>query len=108
MRACSAYNPYKLHYKYMELGVTSPPISDSYWDPDNRIGISDDVFVVPEWRGRGLAKFLVNAALDYLRRQGITQARLEVLIENAPAMRIYQATGHEIVNEETILGLDIG
>ncbi len=79
----------------------------SYWNPEDRIGISDDVFVAPDWRGRGLARFLVNAGLEHLRGRGIMQARLEVLKHNTPAVRVYLATGHEIVNEEILLGLDI-
>lgn len=76
----------------------------SYWDPDDKIGITDDVFVLPEWRGRGLARYLVNAGLAYQREHGLEHARLEVLASNPPALHVYQATGHMIVNEEWLLG----
>ncbi|MBN2391530.1 MAG: GNAT family N-acetyltransferase, partial [Anaerolineae bacterium] len=79
----------------------------SYWNPDDRIGITDDVFVLPEWRGRGIAKYLVNAGLAYLRAHGLEHARLEVLTSNPPAVSVYKATGHTIVNEEWLLGLYI-
>ena len=76
----------------------------SYWDPDNRIGVTDDVFVLPEWRGRGIAKYLVNAGLAYQREHGLERAALEVRASNPPALRVYRATGHVIVNEEWLLG----
>ena len=76
----------------------------SYWDPATRNGVTDDVFVLPEWRGRGLAKYLVNAGLAYQREHGIVQATLEVLAGNPPALRVYRANGYIIVNEEVLLG----
>jgi GNAT superfamily N-acetyltransferase len=79
----------------------------AYWDPDDRIGITDDVFVLPEWRGRGLARYLVNAGLAYQRAHGLERARLEVRASNPPAVAVYKATGYTIVNEEWLLGLYI-
>jgi GNAT superfamily N-acetyltransferase len=79
----------------------------SYWDPDEKIGITDDVFVLPEWRGRGLARYLVNAGLVYQRDHGLERARLEVHANNPPAVAVYQATGYTSVNEEWLLGLYI-
>lgn len=79
----------------------------AYGDPDNRIGVTDDVFVLPEWRGRGIAKYLVNAGLAYQSNHGLERARLEVRASNPPAVAVYKATGHTIVNEEWLLGLYI-
>lgn len=79
----------------------------SYWDPEDKIGITDDVFVLPEWRGRGLARYLVNAGLAYQRAHDLECARLEVLASNPPAIAVYKATGHIIANEEWLLGLYI-
>jgi len=79
----------------------------SYWDPDEKIGITDDVFVLPEWRGRGLARYLVNAGLAYQHTHGLEYARLEVHANNPPAIAVYKATGYTIVNEEWLLGLYI-
>jgi GNAT superfamily N-acetyltransferase len=79
----------------------------SYWDPDDRIGVTDDVFVLLEWRGRGIAKYLVNAGLAYQRAHGLERACLEVRASNPPAVSVYKATGHTIVNEEWLLGLYI-
>ncbi len=76
----------------------------SYWNPDDKIGVTDDVFVLPEWRGRGLARYLVNAGLAYLREHGLERAALEVRASNPPALRVYEATGHVRVNEEWLLG----
>lgn len=77
----------------------------SYWDPDDKIGITDDVFVLPEWRGRGLARYLVNAGLAYQNAHGLERARLEVRANNPAAVAVYKATGNAIENEEWLLGL---
>lgn len=79
----------------------------AYWDPEDRTGVTDDVFVLPEWRGCGIARYLVNAGLAYQQVHGLERARLEVRANNPPAVSVYQATGHRIVNEEWLLGLYI-
>lgn len=76
----------------------------SYWDPETRHGITDDVFVLPEWRGRGLAKAVVSVGLTYQCEHGVAQAALEVLANNPPALNVYQANGYTIVNEEVLVG----
>ncbi len=77
----------------------------AYPNEANTWGVTDDVFVLPEWRGRGLAKYLVNEGLRYLQEIGLEQSVLEVLVSNAPALHVYQVTGHTIINEEVFLGL---
>jgi GNAT superfamily N-acetyltransferase len=76
----------------------------AYWEDANPWGITDDVFVLPEWRRRGIARFLVNEGLRYFWANGLAAARLEVKRGNAPAVALYRATGHTIINEEVLLG----
>lgn len=52
--------------------------------------------VVPEHRGKGLTKQLYKFLLPKLKQGGVEQCLLEVLQENAPALKSYQSIGFEI------------
>lgn len=75
-----------------------------YVDPSQGIGITDDVFVLPEWRGRGVARWLVAEGLRWFREQNVAQVRLEVRRTNPAAQAVYRSVGFEQVNEEVLLG----
>ncbi|MGW2602103.1 N-acetyltransferase family protein [Streptomyces klenkii] len=51
----------------------------------------DDVF-----RGHGLGRALVRAAMEEARRQGATRITLRVLSHNAPARSLYEAEGFAV------------
>jgi ribosomal protein S18 acetylase RimI-like enzyme len=78
-----------------------------YVGEDKAFGLIDDVFVLPAWRGQGVAKSLIGQGLAYLRAQGVADVRLEVKASNGPAVVVYQAMGYRIVNEEVLLGMFI-
>jgi len=65
----------------------------------------EDLFVLPEWRGRGLGR----ALLGYVARIAVTRrcGRLEwsVLDRNEPAIRFYRALGASPMDEWTIYRL---
>jgi ribosomal-protein-alanine N-acetyltransferase len=47
----------------------------------------------PEWRGRGLASYLLTEVVAAARREGAMQATLEVRESNLPARRLYERFG---------------
>lgn len=49
--------------------------------------------VVPEARGAGHGRAAMEAVLAEARNAGVTQVDLEVLVQNAPAIRVYEALG---------------
>ncbi len=49
--------------------------------------------VVPEARGAGHGRAVMEAVLAEARGAGVTQVDLEVLVQNSPAFRIYEALG---------------
>ena len=51
------------------------------------------VGVLPEFRGRGIARTLVQATLDMMRERGATSARLGVIDGNTPAQTLYSSLG---------------
>ena len=78
----------------------------AYWY-GNKYGITEDIFVIPEWRGQGIAKYLICEGLQYLARNGIEQAGLEVKESNVPACQLYSSLGYEIHSREEQWELEI-
>lgn len=83
-------------------GIT---VSRSKEETQNQVGLIEDVFVLPSWRRRGIAKYLISKGLLYLRDNGITEARLEVLAQNEAALKLYKGMGYKVLNKELILGV---
>jgi GNAT superfamily N-acetyltransferase len=67
-------------------------------------GLTDDVFVLPAWRGRGIARFLIGEGLKFFQERTISDVRLEVKQSNHPAVGVYSSMGYETINEEVFLG----
>ncbi len=53
------------------------------------------LFVLPQWRGAGVARRLIRAALAWSQRQGASHAALEMAVPNVPARRLYSSFGFE-------------
>ena len=64
------------------------------------------VAVVPELRGTGLGKRLVEAAAGEARARGVKRLWLEVLVQNKPAIRLYERLGYGRVRELEVWALD--
>lgn len=60
-----------------------------------RDGFIDDLYLVPEARGRGWGRRLLDFACSQARRLGIRTLHLEVEPDNDRATRIYRAAGFE-------------
>jgi len=55
--------------------------------------------LLPECRGRGLGKQLLNFALMRLKELGVKRIELAADVQNVPAMRLYTSAGFKIVKE---------
>lgn len=55
--------------------------------------------IIPEYRGRGLGKQLIGAALDVYREKGAEAALLEALSENEPAIKLYAKMGYRWIGD---------
>ena len=64
-----------------------------------------NVAVRPAWRRRGIARQLVRAALEEVRRQGGGAVALQVRADNLPALRLYQSFGFQQIAAVTELRL---
>jgi ribosomal-protein-alanine N-acetyltransferase len=58
-----------------------------------------DLAVGPEQRRRGLARWLLEYALDRARRGGAQRAFLEVRRGNEPALALYRSLGFRVLDE---------
>jgi ribosomal protein S18 acetylase RimI-like enzyme len=75
-----------------------------YWDEQKGYGVTDDVMVLPNWRGQNIAKNLIGEGLRYFRAQGIPEVWLEVKVSNVPAVSVYTSMGYSVINQESMLG----
>lgn len=64
------------------------------------------VAVVPEQRRTGLGRRLMEAAAAEARARGVKRLWLEVLVQNAPAIGLYEQLGYGRVRELEVLALD--
>jgi GNAT superfamily N-acetyltransferase len=68
-----------------------------------RTGITDSIFTLPDWRGKGIGKNLINEALRFFHENGIKQACLEVSSLNDKAFNLYTRMGYKVVGEKIIM-----
>jgi GNAT superfamily N-acetyltransferase len=59
--------------------------------------------VVPNFRGRGVAKQLMLELFSRARKRGVTKIRLEVLTKNTSAIRLYERVGLKVTRDLLIL-----
>ncbi|OAB45294.1 acetyltransferase [Paenibacillus glacialis] len=63
-------------------------------------GVIEDVFVREPWRNRGIAKYMLIQALNYLKGNGLESAELMVLTTNNSALSLYGSVGFNMIKEE--------
>ncbi|MGV0603757.1 GNAT family N-acetyltransferase [Mycolicibacterium sp. XJ1904] len=59
------------------------------------------LWLEPAARGRGLARQLVAAALDWARTSNVHTVRLRVGIDNAAARQVYESIGFTVAGDQT-------
>ncbi|MCH7620395.1 MAG: GNAT family N-acetyltransferase [Chloroflexi bacterium] len=72
-------------------GADDEPISSRLLDCPNL----EDLFVMPEFRSRGIGSMLLGAAITAAREAGYTQLGLGVAVDNPGAMRLYERKGFQ-------------
>ncbi len=60
---------------------------------DSNVGYINLLYVIPEWRGSGIASLIKDYASAFLQRQGFKSARLSVTAQNHRAIRFYLKKG---------------
>ncbi len=59
----------------------------------------EDLFVLPEYRGRGLGRALLTAVADEARARGCARLQWDVLAWNEPALGFYRQLGAELLQD---------
>ena len=71
--------------------------SASVWDMGEERGATENIFVLPAFRKKGLATALIETAWNELRSRGKKVATLSVMGTNLPALALYQRIGYKLV-----------
>jgi ribosomal protein S18 acetylase RimI-like enzyme len=85
----------------------------AYWDATENarsgrsFGYTEEVFVMPQWRGRGLGRCLLGGALRHLRAHGLGEAELQVSAVNDSALGLYRGLGYQVAGETWHLGREV-
>ena len=64
------------------------------------------MYVLPEYRGRGINKQIINALKNWAASQNITEFRLEVYYDNVSAIKAYEKIGFSRYSLEMRFNLD--
>lgn len=59
----------------------------------SRIGVMNDLFVIPRARGLGVGEALIEACLGLCRERGASSLGWQTARENLPAQRLYERVG---------------
>jgi GNAT superfamily N-acetyltransferase len=63
------------------------------------------MYVLPQHRGKGVNKLIIDALKDWSVKQGVSEFRLQVYFENAPAIKAYEKVGFNSHMIEMRMGL---
>lgn len=69
-------------------------------DLQGAYGSIDQVYLKPSYRRQGFGEMLMQAADDYIKKQGLKTARLYVTRDNDDAVRLYERVGFEVTRYE--------
>lgn len=77
------------------------------WGLDEGRSATENIFVLHEWRRKGIAKAVIIEALKFLKSKGKTEATLGVFGENQKAIALYRALGYKMLFINIEFGLDL-
>ena len=68
---------------------------------------TENIFVLPDWRRKGVAKAFITEALNYLKKNGKTMATLCTDGDNKPAINLYKSLGYRMCFVNIEFGYDV-
>jgi GNAT superfamily N-acetyltransferase len=87
------------HDRQIIGGITVYRNENRNSESGEKTGITDDVFVVDEWRRKGICSYLIWEGLEYFKAQGLKVAQIEVNSANKRALHLYEQQGYSIMDE---------
>lgn len=77
------------------------------WGLGEERSATENIFVLPDWRRKGIAKALITEALTFLKEKGKSQATLGVFGDNRKAISLYQSLGYRMFYTIIEFGYDL-
>jgi ribosomal protein S18 acetylase RimI-like enzyme len=84
-----------------------------YWDETisqmtgKKVGLTEYIFVRASRRRRGIAAYLIQQGLGYLKEHGREAACLEVRATNQHALDLYHRLGYRVIDENRFYVLEL-
>jgi ribosomal protein S18 acetylase RimI-like enzyme len=80
-------------------GVNVYSIPDESAAAEIPFGYTEDIFVLPEYRGKGAAHAMIAEGMRFLKERGFSEARLAVRAKNEQALPLYRGLGYAVHSE---------
>ncbi|QAA33131.1 GNAT family N-acetyltransferase [Clostridium manihotivorum] len=64
------------------------------------VGYIETLYVLPEARGKGISKYIMNYIFDYFISKGLYKSRLEVWQLNKKAVKLYEGFGYKEIKKK--------
>ncbi len=77
------------------------------WMITDERSATENIFVIPEWRKKGVAKLVITEALKFLKNRGKNIATLSVFGDNKPAIALYKSLGYKMYFTNIEFGFDL-
>ncbi len=77
------------------------------WMITDERSATENIFVIPEWRKKGVAKLVITEALKFLKNKGKKIATLCVFGDNKPAIALYKSLGYKMYFTNIEFGFDL-
>jgi ribosomal protein S18 acetylase RimI-like enzyme len=77
------------------------------WGITDERSATENIFVIPEWRRKGVAKLVITDALKFLKNKGKKIATLCVFGDNKPAIALYKSLGYKMYFTNIEYGFDV-
>lgn len=68
----------------------------SVWNISNERAVTENIFVVPSFRRKNIARELIATAFEELKNRGMSIATLSMSGTNLPAMKLYLSSGYSL------------
>jgi len=77
------------------------------WMITDERSATENMFVIPKWRKKGIAKLVLAEALKFLKSKGKKIATLCVYGDNKPAITLYKSLGYTMLSTNIEYGFDL-
>jgi GNAT superfamily N-acetyltransferase len=68
-------------------------MENNRWNIEKLYGYIGFMYVLPEFRGKGISDRIINRLCEWFREKGLREVRLKVYETNEPAIKAYRKSG---------------